>query len=75
MGNTQENAEADREESKELKRCLTQLAHLKSQFHTRYRYLLGEWQGSVKAKSTDTGEFVSLDEVRRYMDGQRQSKC
>jgi len=43
------------------------IIHLKDQFKTRYKYLVGEWQNARRAKSTRNGQFVSRDEVIEYL--------
>lgn len=43
------------------------IIHLKSQFKTRYNYLVGEWANAHRAKSTRNGQFVSSKEVIEYL--------
>ncbi|NLC92845.1 MAG: hypothetical protein GX677_05190 [Treponema sp.] len=43
------------------------LNHLRNQFKTRYKYLVGEWQGARRAKSTRNGQFVKGEEVVKYL--------
>lgn len=49
--------------------AVQRLRHLRNQFRVRYRYLVGEWRGGPKAKDTRNGQFVSKEEVVRYLDG------
>ncbi len=44
------------------------LKHLKFQFKTRYKYIVGEWRNAKRAKSTRNGRFVSRSEVVEYLD-------
>ena len=46
-----------------------ELEHLRSQLRGRYEYLVGEWAGARRAKSTQTGEFVSTEVVTNYLNG------
>ena len=39
----------------------------RQQMRTRYSYLVGEWAGSKKVKSTKTGSFVKVVEVLKYL--------
>jgi hypothetical protein len=43
------------------------IIHLRNQFKTRYKYLVGEWQGARRAKSTRNGQFVKGEEVIEYL--------
>ncbi len=43
------------------------LKHLRKQFKVRYRYLLGEWRNSHRAKDTANGKFVGKEEIVKYM--------
>lgn len=43
------------------------LSHLRNQFKTRYKYLVGEWQGARRAKSTRNGRFIKGEEVIEYL--------
>ena len=43
------------------------LGHLKHQLKTRYKYLVGEWQGAARARSTIDGKFVKNQEVIDYL--------
>jgi len=42
--------------------------HIAEQFQTRYRYLIGEWRNSRRAKSTTDGRFVSKQDIIDYLD-------
>lgn len=39
----------------------------RQQFRSRYRYLVGEWRGSRRARSTVNGHAVANEEVREYL--------
>lgn len=41
----------------------------RQQFRTRYSFIVGEWRGRHRAKSTRTGAFVRTEEVIRYLGG------
>ena len=41
----------------------------KQQFRTRYLYIVGEWRGRRRAKSTRTGSFVRSQQVIDYLAG------
>lgn len=41
--------------------------HYERQCKNRYKYLVGDWQGERRAKSTSTGEFVSKEKVLNYL--------
>lgn len=43
-----------------------QLYH-KTQMKKRYRYIIGVWRGAKRIKETKTGKFVSIEEVRHYL--------
>ncbi len=43
------------------------LSHLKDQFKTRYKYIVGEWRNAHRAKSTRNGQFVKAQEVIDYL--------
>jgi len=45
-----------------------ELLNLGEQFKLRYKYLVGEWANSKKAKSTITGKIVKNEEVKKYLD-------
>jgi hypothetical protein len=45
-----------------------ELIHLAEQFKVRYKYLVGEWAGNRRAKSTINGKFVTKEEVIKYLD-------
>jgi hypothetical protein len=51
----------------ELAERAAQKEHLDNQFGKVYMYLVGEWAGSHKAKSTRNGRFVPNQEVIRYL--------
>ena len=42
------------------------VVHLKKQFKECYKYLVGEWSSTRRAKSTQNGKFVKRDEVIDY---------
>jgi len=44
------------------------LEHWDEQAHRRYRFLIGEWRGTRRAKCTRTGKFVSIEIVHNYLD-------
>jgi hypothetical protein len=50
------------------KEAKNELIHLAEQFKVRYKYLVGEWAGDRRAKSTISGKFVSKEEVITYLD-------
>jgi len=52
---------------KEIKEAVEEA--YRQQFRDRYDYIVGQWCGSVKAKSSKTGVFVSRSEVIRYLGG------
>jgi len=41
----------------------------RQQFQDSYHYLVGEWAGSRKSKSSRTGDFVPNSEVIEYLGG------
>lgn len=43
----------------------------RQQFRERYRFIVGEWRGSRRAKSTRTGAFVQREEILRYLSPRR----
>ena len=45
------------------------LEHWDQQAHERYRFLIGEWRGARRAKCTASGRFVSIKEVKKYLNG------
>ena len=50
------------------KEAKNEFIHLAEQFKVRYKYLIGEWAGDRRAKSTINGKFVSKEEVIKYLD-------
>ncbi|MFC1522157.1 hypothetical protein ACFL6Y_07085 [Elusimicrobiota bacterium] len=55
--------------SRKLKKQIKALAleAMRQQMRERYKYIVGEWQGGVRAKLTKTGKFVPRDEVRKFI--------
>jgi hypothetical protein len=49
------------------KEAKNEFIHLAEQFKLRYKYLIGEWTGDRRAKSTINGKFVSKEEVIKYL--------
>ena len=44
------------------------LQYYRDQHRYRYKFIIGEWQkNTVRAKSTQTGKFVSIKKVREYL--------
>ena len=43
------------------------IIHLRDQFRDRYKYLVGEWRGARRAKSTRNGQFVPNEKVIDYL--------
>jgi hypothetical protein len=41
--------------------------HLQGQMNDTYVYLVGEWSNGHRAKSTRDGQFVSGDEIIKYL--------
>ena len=46
------------------------LRHLRNQFKTRYRYIVGEWRGDKRIKSTRDGKFASHNEIIDYLESE-----
>ena len=51
-----------------LSEAIARLQHLRVQFKTSYRYLVGEWGAARRAKDTQNGQFVTKEEVIRYLE-------
>ena len=51
----------------EISRRQAEAEHLDRQFHHRYFYLVGEWAGTTRAKSTRNGQFVESREVIDFL--------
>ena len=60
------NVNADTEPEEKLCELVK---HLQEQMNNRYVYLVGEWANGNRARSTRNGQFVSRDEVKKYLDG------
>ena len=43
--------------------------YLQNQMNNRYVYLVGEWANGQCARSTRDGQFVSKEEVIKYLNG------
>jgi hypothetical protein len=41
--------------------------HFQQQMNDTYTYLVGEWNNGYRARSTRNGQFVSSDEVKKYL--------
>jgi hypothetical protein len=52
-----------------LAEAIARLRQLRIQFRTSYRYVVGEWSGGYRAKDTQNGQFVTKEEVIRYLEG------
>lgn len=52
-----------------LSEAIARLQHLRVQFKTSYRYLVGEWSDARRAKDTQNGQFVTKAEVVSYLEG------
>jgi len=52
-----------------LSEAIVRLQHLRVQFKTSYRYLVGEWSDARRAKDTQNGQFVTKAEVVSYLEG------
>lgn len=62
-----ENQNLDEQEKKNLAR----LNELQENFRVTYRYIIGNWNGALRAKSTQNGQFVSLEEVIDFINQNR----
>jgi hypothetical protein len=51
-----------------LSEAIARLQHLRVQFRTSYRYVVGEWSGGRRAKDTHNGQFVTKEEVIEYLE-------
>ncbi|MGA2613843.1 MAG: hypothetical protein ABSG38_10350 [Spirochaetia bacterium] len=52
-----------------LSEAIARFQHLRVQFKTSYRYLVGEWSDARRAKDTQNGQFVTKAEVVSYLEG------
>ncbi len=52
-----------------LSEAIARLQHLRVQFKTSYRYLVGEWSDARRAKDTQNGQFATKEEVVSYLEG------
>ena len=52
-----------------LAEAIARLRHLKLQFKTSYRYVVGEWSDARRAKDTQNGQFVTKEQVIEYLEG------
>jgi hypothetical protein len=52
-----------------LAEAIARLRHLKLQFRTSYRYVVGEWSDARRAKDTQNGQFVTKEHVIAYLEG------
>ena len=53
-----------------LAEAVARLQQLRHQFRTRYRYIVGEWQGGRRAKDTFNGQFVTKEQVIEYLEAE-----
>ena len=44
------------------------IGHLQEQMNNRYVYLVGEWAKGHRIRSTRDGQFVSKEELLRYLE-------
>jgi len=65
--NSQETLSAFQRESISSDSANRIIDHIRNQMRNRYRYIIGEWQGAIRAKATSTGQFVTIDEVSSYL--------
>jgi hypothetical protein len=52
-----------------LAEAIARLRHLKLQFRTSYRYVVGQWSDARRAKDTQNGQFVTKEQVIAYLEG------
>jgi len=57
-----------------LPEAIARLQHLRVQFKTSYRYVVGEWSDARRAKDTHNGQFVTKEEVIQYLEGSAAAK-
>jgi hypothetical protein len=57
-----------------LDEAIERLQHLRIQFRTSYRYVVGEWSGGRRAKDTQNGQFVTKEEVISYLESDVEEK-
>ncbi|MFA6857192.1 MAG: hypothetical protein WCR31_08290 [Treponema sp.] len=43
------------------------LNHIRKQFQEQYKYILGKWSDSKRARSTVSGKFVSMDDILEWI--------
>jgi hypothetical protein len=51
-----------------LEEAIERLQHIKIHFRKSFRYIVGEWSGGRRAKDTLNGQFVTKEEVIRYLE-------
>jgi hypothetical protein len=51
-----------------LPEAIERLQHIKAHFRTSYQYVVGEWGGARRAKDTQNGQFVTKEEVIKYLE-------
>ena len=51
-----------------LSEAIERLQHIKIHFKTSYQYVVGEWSGARRAKDTQNGQFVTKEEVIKYLE-------
>jgi hypothetical protein len=51
-----------------LAEAIARLRQLRTRFRTSYRYIVGEWGGGRRAKDTVDGQFVTKEEVIKYLE-------
>jgi hypothetical protein len=51
-----------------LEEAIERLQHIKMRFRKSYHYIVGEWSGGRRAKDTLNGQFVTKEEVIRYLE-------
>jgi len=54
-----------------LSEAIERLQHIKIHFKTSYQYVVGEWSGARRAKDTQNGQFVTKEEVIKYLEAIR----
>jgi len=54
-----------------LSEAIERLQHIKIHFRTSYQYVVCEWGGARRAKDTQNGQFVTKEEVIKYLEAIR----
>jgi hypothetical protein len=51
-----------------LEEAIARLEALRKHFRTSYQYVVGDWSGARRAKNTQDGQFVTKEEVIKYLE-------